>query len=690
MKLLPAIHRLRDAEGGGALRELLDVIGTQAAVLEEDLEQLYDDLFIETCSEWVVPYIGDLIGYQSLHGQSPGLGSARSEVANTIGYRRRKGTAAMLEQLARDVTGWPAAVVEFFQLLATTQYMNHVRRHNQLTPDLRNWEALESLDHAFDRLAHSVDTRRIASGEGRHNIPNIGIFIWRLLAMSLTDFPAVAVDSQRFLFSPLGIDQPLFTRPETEPTVTHLARPLNVPDPISRRRMFERPEDYYGAGKSVHIEGVDPGDVMICNLSDDAGSWAHTPPPAGKVAIDPVLGRIAFGDAPDGPPSVTCHRGFSMNLGGGEYERADTFVLPALPFTAITDADLIQDAITNRVPGQPLQIIDNGRYAETLQLSVNPGERFELRATNGRRPTLVLGGDLEILGGDDEAEVTLSGLLIQGGRIRVLGSLRRLRLVHCTLVPGILLDATGAPQQPDEPSLIVEHGGITIEISHCITGGIRWHDLSRLELNNSIVDGLDETGIAFAGSIPSPAGTLANVAGTLRMEETTVIGKARVTIMELVSNSIFFAQTETGDGWPAPVLSERKQTGCVRFSFVPDESRTPRRYRCQPDLEAQLKIQAAVKAAQKLNQTVSPAQRAALRNEVVAWMKPAFTSTRFGDAAYCQLRSRSPKQIREGADDEAVMGAFHDLFEPQRFTNLRIRLKEYLRFGLEAGVVNVT
>jgi hypothetical protein len=31
------------------------------------------------------------------------------------------------------------------------------------------------------------------------------------------------------------------------------------------------------------------------------------------------------------------------------------------------------------------------------------------------------------------------------------------------------------------------------------------------------------------------------------------------------------------------------------------------------------------------------------------------------------------------------MGAFHDLFQPQRETNLKVRLEEYLRFGLEAG-----
>ena len=39
-----------------------------------------------------------------------------------------------------------------------------------------------------------------------------------------------------------------------------------------------------------------------------------------------------------------------------------------------------------------------------------------------------------------------------------------------------------------------------------------------------------------------------------------------------------------------------------------------------------------------------------------------------------------------GADDESEMGAFHDLYQPQRETNLALRLKEYLRFTLEAGV----
>lgn len=127
--LLPAVHRLRDHEQGEPLRALLAAFATQFAALEENLEQLYDDQFIETCAEALVPYIGDLIGWRALHGEVPRIASPRAEVAHTIAFRRRKGTALMLEELAQDVTGWPAHAVECFERLATTQYMKHPRLH---------------------------------------------------------------------------------------------------------------------------------------------------------------------------------------------------------------------------------------------------------------------------------------------------------------------------------------------------------------------------------------------------------------------------------------------------------------------------------------------------------------------------------------------------------------------------------
>src|SRR5436305_10073314 len=93
----------------GPFKALLSVMAEQAAVLEENLDQLYDDLFVETCAEWVVPYIGDLVGVRGINAFPGARFTERAFVANTMSYRRRKGTAAVLEQLARDVTDWPAS-----------------------------------------------------------------------------------------------------------------------------------------------------------------------------------------------------------------------------------------------------------------------------------------------------------------------------------------------------------------------------------------------------------------------------------------------------------------------------------------------------------------------------------------------------------------------------------------------------
>src|SRR5207253_3598132 len=138
--LLPAVYRIRDEAEGGPLAELLEVIGDGTAVLEESLRQLYDDQFVETCAPWVLPYIGDLLG---ITGLPPEPLSPRAEVAHTIAYRRRKGTASMLEQLAHDVTGLPARADESFELLAPTQYMNHVRLRTPAFVSVRDAWRLE-------------------------------------------------------------------------------------------------------------------------------------------------------------------------------------------------------------------------------------------------------------------------------------------------------------------------------------------------------------------------------------------------------------------------------------------------------------------------------------------------------------------------------------------------------------------
>jgi hypothetical protein len=535
----------------------------------------------------------------------------------------------MLEQLARDVTGWNARAVEFFELLGWTQWTpNHIRPNCFYAPDLRQWEPLEKINGPFDTVAHTVDVRHVASGQGKYNIQNIGIFLWRLGAYSLTNSPAFQLDANRFLFHPLGYDTQLFTNPVTETEVTHLADPINVPDPISRRVLKEYLPRYYGDGLSMLIKGVPMNQIVVCDLS----GWIHTPP-TGKIAIDPLLGRIAFAAAQTAPPLVTFHYGFCDDMGGGEYDRAATFDALLTPVEKVPAPNVkLQDALDKVNTGGVVEISDSGRYNETLAINVNAKQRIELRAANEHRPTVILGGDL-IINGAAESEVTLNGLLINGGTICVTGGLQTLRLRHCTIVPSV------------NPSLIVDLPDVTIEIDHCIIGALRIHERSSVSISDSIVDATDMTAVAFA----AVNGT--DVGGTLQIADSTVIGTVNTLELQLASNSIFMSD----------VRSKKRQEGCVRFCYLSLTSIVPRRYRCQPDAEDD-----------------------ALR------VRPQFTSLRYGDPGYGQLSLRTATEIREGADDEAEMGAFHELFEPQRETNLRVRLDEYLRFGLEAGIFYVT
>jgi len=671
LSLLPAIYRIRDREiaenagqAQGPLEALLGVLAEQIAVMEEDLEQLYDDAFIETSAEWAVPYIGDLIGYRSLHGVAPKVVSRRAEVAHTVSYRRRKGTATVLEQLARDVTGWNAHVVEFFQCLITTQHLNHRRPWIHAAPDLRRWEPLERIGTAFDTIPRTVDVRRIASRRGRHNIPNVGIFLWRIGAYPLSRSPAARVDDRRYRFSPLNHDQPLFTRPVTEDEITHISTPLNVPVPISRRVLSEHKSDYYTDGtprKSLSLyvgtanplPAVAPGSVSICYLGDDAGTWAHLPP-AGQYAVDPLLGRIAL---PPGLPTKTrvevdYHYGFSADLGGGEYPRGETITVP--PTLRVPDDHAtIQAALTALNGKGVVEIKNSGRYQETLTINVAAGARIELRAADGCRPTVVLTAECALSGGVD-AEITLNGLLLAGQLLRVPPSagnaLRRLTLLHCTLVPGRSLNPDGTPQFAGQPSLLAEIPDLSVKLERCITGGLGVHAGAEISMLDCIVDACASNWVAYAAANGEAAG------GALTLDGCTVVGKMHAQTMPLVSNSILLSELKGGDKWPAPVIAVRRQEGCVRFSYVPLAARVPQRFRCVPGDDDSLTG------------------------------TPEFATLRYGHYAYAQLRETCGPAILAGAADEGQMGAFHHVHQPQRETNLRVRLEEYLRVGLEAGV----
>ena len=321
--LLPAVYRIRDLEQSTGQDEssqplwaLLQVIVEQIGILEENLAQLYDDQFIETCAEWVVPYIGDLVGYRMPYLISSH--NLRNDVANTLDYRRRKGTALLMEQMLQEITGWSVHIVEYFELIAASQHINRPYAENHLI-DLsqRGAQELEVLGSPFERSVHTIDVRNTSRGHGRYNVANIGVFVWRLPVYSLTGATATrafATDAHRYRFSPLGNDLQLFNLPRSNVPATQLAGPLAVAMPIGRSQLRRSLTDYYGAGKSLGLTIVDEegkrthihsDSITVSDLSDSVDSdgnpikdaegnpaWATLS--EDSTVIDPVLGRIAF------------------------------------------------------------------------------------------------------------------------------------------------------------------------------------------------------------------------------------------------------------------------------------------------------------------------------------------------------------------------------------------------------------
>jgi hypothetical protein len=61
-----------------------------------------------------------------------------------------------------------------------------------------------------------------------------------------------------------------------------------------------------------------------------------------------------------------------------------------------------------------------------------------------------------------------------------------------------------------------------------------------------------------------------------------------------------------------------------------------------------------------------------------------------GAGGYLQLSDRGPTEIARGAEGGDEMGIFRGLYNGRRESNLEYRLEEYLRIGLEAGVIHAS
>jgi hypothetical protein len=208
-------------------------------------------------------------------------------------------------------------------------------------------------------------------------------------------------------------------------------------------------------------------------------------------------------------------------------------------------------------------------------------------------------GELEVgdVGAGSGSALTLSGLLVEGG-LHVTQDIQRLRLLHTTLVPGRAIAEETVPS--GLPSIDVAAGVATpintalhVEVAFSITGPLRIPaHAAGLWLLDAVVDGIGGTAIGETGSSSGP---VANI------ERSTILGGSSFRKLPLASETIFTAR----------VTVAQQQEGCVRFSYVPLNSATPRQYRCQPALEI-------------------AAQPTVPEERIASWLHPRFEAVQYG------------------------------------------------------------
>ncbi|HEV3288420.1 MAG TPA: hypothetical protein VG123_05465, partial [Streptosporangiaceae bacterium] len=364
-QLLPAMYRTTDTDQYGVpgpLRELVNRIGAQIAVTRRSIDRMWADQAVETCDDWVVPYIGDLLGVSLVPGLDPP--GTRADVGKTVHYRRRKGTVAILEEIATDVTGWQARVVEAFRQLARSAHgldpaiglppaqasgtvgsgapPADLRQIQGLvgpltgTPagglaDLRSPHGAALAGTAFSESSRTADVRVGHGSTGWYGLSKLLVFVWRLSSYVVAGGTPVAVTGcpGQYVFDPTGRSVPLFLAPR--PPVDDIdgwvpAREWEVPGPLTRSLLRAlRDPGGTAPARAPYPAQVTPS-YAVAIIPEGGG----TPAPVADAGLTvwPELGRFQLPAPEPAPPPaaqpqllVSYRYGGAGPIGAGTYDR---------------------------------------------------------------------------------------------------------------------------------------------------------------------------------------------------------------------------------------------------------------------------------------------------------------------------------------------------------------------------------
>jgi hypothetical protein len=573
--LLPAVYRAEDTDQfgvNGPLRELVNRIGAQLANVRRNIDRMWEDQSIETCDDWAIPYIGALLGTNLVSGLDPR--GQRIDVAKTIYFRRRKGTLAVLEEIAYAITGWDAKVVEFFRRMGRTRHgldpavgasyfasgaAGRLQTAEGLVgaithtgiggfADLRNRYGASKVGTAFDEFFHTADTRAPLGNSGWYNIPRFGVFLWRLASYQVGPVTPVAVSGcpDWYCFDPTGRDIPLFAAGRGAPAFgDNWVSPAEaqLPTPISQA-LLDTNELTTTAGQPTNLN---PDVLSVAFAESDPTS--EPPIPDNLLRLRPTRGRFRYLTSPPASAKfvVTYHYGFPSDIGAGPYDRRSAALAVAMPAPAIAvTGGGTKLATPDALPGHgTLTIGDMLTYRGAADIPHVNGA-LTLQAQNQMRPLIRLGAADWRITGAAGASLILDGLFVSGNDMILAGAFDSVSISCCTLDPGSAAADAGAGGSPPSAIFALAADGCslmpvrlwieatigTLTIDRSILGGVRTRNGGLVEtvtITNSIVQAIRTRG---NGPI-----TAAEIKDPERLE-TRLAEAARYGSVDLVANRL--------------------------------------------------------------------------------------------------------------------------------------------------------
>lgn len=526
-RLLPELYRRRDRENGLALEALAQALDEARESVEQDIDRLYRNWFVETCDPGMLPYLAELVGLSDLPEEARNV---RAVVADAAEFGPRKGTYPATERMLGHYSGWPVL---------------------------------------------------LAPGRG----PGIvKVEVWRDTGMQLRNVtPHAAERAGCYRLQPMGVDCRLTTmrRPFAgydRMSVRHLDAPMALTrhdDPALLAEAIEiLVEGEPGEWHPLPAERLSAGDLSRWG----EGSASHG---GGSVhaIVDPELGRLRLVGRAAGRARVAVSFACSgaEAIGGGPYPR-----VPAPADGSVWLAHVHSDAAAPSEDGRPplfasiesaleayrsvpgdavIRILDSATY-EIAQLRIGPEElvcpsepnrrrRLTIEAIDGEAPTLR--GTLYIEGSGIGLELGLRGLWLDG-RMKIEGAVAA-SLHHCT----VHAISEARERHPDRPHIFAitargsSDGRPSVHLDSSLVGPLRLGEGVQLGVRQSVVDGYG-TGLAIAGRSSATLGSA------------TILGETEFGALHALDTLC-----------TAPA---RADDGSAAYSVLPDGSEVPGLHRC--------------------------------------------------------------------------------------------------------------